>query len=741
MSQEISILLDLKTAEALQKLGHFVDNASEGLKRLAEHAVAAFLSFEGLRKLEEGVSEAIKLEEAIGRLAQKTGLAVPTIAAMREEADKVGVPFDRLSFGLTTFSQKVFEAATQGGKAAETFQRLGVSLISNDGTLKNTDAILLSFLQRMKELPDGPQKAAAAMELFGRSGKELIPVLSEAADAVEKSRNSPGPISEESVAQAMEFEQRMREVKDAVEMMWVQVANKLLPSLNELANKLLEVSRDADKNREAVETLAGIIKGLITVIGVAAMAFYTLGAWIGSEAYIAWTNLGIAIDHVKQLLKDVANVAVSVVTLFADLNRISITLGQAWYDILTGNFTAAKDVIKRELNQIKMDLAGVLGAGAGTAADFLDMTSQMLETHKNEGDRFFNEMKRNWTSMADFLKNMWTEKPAAPHAPSEAATPFFPVNSQSVSIMGEMNRIAAELWKQQQKLIETDPFKTNLQKYNELLPLMQRQLDLVLQQYEASRKIYQDPNTSEKDRVAALKQMVQLQGQYNDLLGQMRNKAPDTFFSQMQRNAVAMYNTWGNISVNLANGAFGLITKGIQGMAQALTAVIMGTESAGKAFEQFAIQMLTSFIQMILESILYAEVAIPILTALGVLSGGTTAATGSATTIAAMSTTMAAVGGMVAARETGGPVQAGMPYIVGERRPELFIPDSNGFILPSVPGPQTGGAAGFGGSGETHIHLAFHGGEAAAKRWAQSRDGQTLIVDTNKRTVRRYSRA
>ena len=39
----------------------------------------------------------------------------------------------------------------------------------------------------------------------------------------------------------------------------------------------------------------------------------------------------------------------------------------------------------------------------------------------------------------------------------------------------------------------------------------------------------------------------------------------------------------------------------------------------------------------------------------------------------------------IASRETGGPVTAGRPYIVGERQPELFVPSQNGTILPSVP--------------------------------------------------------
>ena len=41
------------------------------------------------------------------------------------------------------------------------------------------------------------------------------------------------------------------------------------------------------------------------------------------------------------------------------------------------------------------------------------------------------------------------------------------------------------------------------------------------------------------------------------------------------------------------------------------------------------------------------------------------------------------VGGLF--RANGGPVKAGQPYVVGERQPELFVPNRSGTILPSVP--------------------------------------------------------
>lgn len=44
-----------------------------------------------------------------------------------------------------------------------------------------------------------------------------------------------------------------------------------------------------------------------------------------------------------------------------------------------------------------------------------------------------------------------------------------------------------------------------------------------------------------------------------------------------------------------------------------------------------------------------------------------------------------------AGKAAGGPVQAGVPYVVGERRPELFVPRVSGTIMPHVPDGWSGG--------------------------------------------------
>lgn len=57
-------------------------------------------------------------------------------------------------------------------------------------------------------------------------------------------------------------------------------------------------------------------------------------------------------------------------------------------------------------------------------------------------------------------------------------------------------------------------------------------------------------------------------------------------------------------------------------------------------------------------------------------------------------------------REFGGPVVAGQPYIVGERRPELFIPNTGGRIVPNL-NALTGGRGPNGGGMHVEVSGAF----------------------------------
>lgn len=88
-------------------------------------------------------------------------------------------------------------------------------------------------------------------------------------------------------------------------------------------------------------------------------------------------------------------------------------------------------------------------------------------------------------------------------------------------------------------------------------------------------------------------------------------------------------------------------------------------------------------------------------------------------------------------RASGGPVSAGQPYIVGEKRPELFVPSQNGVIIPKV--PKTGGG---GVTVDARTNIQASGNretDAELMRWAQKRDAEmpALIIRTVREAQKR----
>jgi len=96
----------------------------------------------------------------------------------------------------------------------------------------------------------------------------------------------------------------------------------------------------------------------------------------------------------------------------------------------------------------------------------------------------------------------------------------------------------------------------------------------------------------------------------------------------------------------------------------------------------------------------------------------------------------AAIAGILALmgqfRETGGGVRRGAPYIVGERRPEVFIPNQDGRIVSSTNG--FGGFGNAGGSAQAPVvNVMTFDSEAKARRFASQRGLDARFIDLARR--------
>lgn len=151
---------------------------------------------------------------------------------------------------------------------------------------------------------------------------------------------------------------------------------------------------------------------------------------------------------------------------------------------------------------------------------------------------------------------------------------------------------------------------------------------------------------------------------------QLDDRDADSFYVRLRHNIARLTDEWDHMAVKMADGITGTVTSAMQGLGGAIANVIVGTQSAGRAFTQLGIQMLTGFIANVVQMILMATVAIPILTALGVLSGGSIPTAG----LAATSVALAGASSLAGRYASGGPIRAGS----GPRADDVMIHASRG---------------------------------------------------------------
>lgn len=120
-------------------------------------------------------------------LAQKTGVSVEALARFNKAARVSGTDIDAVGKALVKLSRGMVEAAATGkGKAADSLKALGLSAVDASGKLKSADRVTLEIANRFKSMADGPAKAALAMNLFGKAGADMIPLLNMGGDAIDK---------------------------------------------------------------------------------------------------------------------------------------------------------------------------------------------------------------------------------------------------------------------------------------------------------------------------------------------------------------------------------------------------------------------------------------------------------------------------------------------------------------------------------------------------------------------------
>ena len=133
-----------------------------------------------------GVKGALDLGGALSELSSRTGVAAGTLRVLQEAFQRSGLSADSVGQYVNKLQRAIVEAGTGTGPAAKAFQSLGLSVDSLRGM--SAAEQFQAIGQAIGALPDPAARAAAAMQIFGRSGGELLALFANSGGMAEAAR-------------------------------------------------------------------------------------------------------------------------------------------------------------------------------------------------------------------------------------------------------------------------------------------------------------------------------------------------------------------------------------------------------------------------------------------------------------------------------------------------------------------------------------------------------------------------
>jgi hypothetical protein len=114
----------------------------------------------------------------IGELAEQLGVSTDALQAYQFAATQSGVKSEELNVGLSRLTRTVGDAANGNTEAIRSFRDLDVGILDASGNLRATEDILGDVATAIQSIEDPAKRAAAAVDFFGKSGQRLLPLLS-----------------------------------------------------------------------------------------------------------------------------------------------------------------------------------------------------------------------------------------------------------------------------------------------------------------------------------------------------------------------------------------------------------------------------------------------------------------------------------------------------------------------------------------------------------------------------------
>jgi TP901 family phage tail tape measure protein len=269
--------------ELLIKIG--LDFDEKGLKKAEEKLgsvgkaamslATAFTASAVVQGATHLVNEVTHLADELGELGEAFGVGVEELQKLGFAAQMSGASAEALRGALSRLTRAASDAAQGNKEAQKTFSRLGISVTDSNGQLKGSDTLFREVADSVSRIDNPAKRAAIAIEIFGRDGARLGPLLAKGSAGIDKLGEElerlGGVMDEGFVKDSAEFRDNVDRFNASLLGLKTTIVKGLLPAADWLVRKGTEVTaffRNALSNTRAVEASFLVLGAAAIALGI-----------------------------------------------------------------------------------------------------------------------------------------------------------------------------------------------------------------------------------------------------------------------------------------------------------------------------------------------------------------------------------------------------------------------------------------------------------------------------------------
>jgi uncharacterized protein YqgQ len=216
----------------------------------------------GVGALAAAVKQAANFADEMQETAEKVGITTKSLSELKYAADLSGDSFEALQTGLKRLSTNILEFSNGGKGAQELFNSLGVSAVDSSGKLRSADDVLKDVADRFATLPNGAEKTALAIQLFGKAGADLIPLLNQGSAGLKNMADEAERfglvVDDQAASAAAQFNDNLDRLNKSFEGFKLEAAKQVLPALADISDAMVQAAKDSGLLYAAFVGLGGV---------------------------------------------------------------------------------------------------------------------------------------------------------------------------------------------------------------------------------------------------------------------------------------------------------------------------------------------------------------------------------------------------------------------------------------------------------------------------------------------------